>query len=228
MIRILKLENKGVIIVELTSKKNVIKSVVVSIFLNGLIPVAIYNLLLGNFSSFVSLLIATLVPLMDNLYHIIKHRKADAFGLFMLTGFILSLLAFLLGGSEKLILMRESLVTGILGLIFIGSLFYSKPLIYHFALRFSAKDESEQKGNFEKNWEFSYFRFVIRLMTAVWGIALLIEAIIKTILVNELSITTFLAVSQVIFYGILGVTILWTVFYRKYAKTRLDLLINTK
>jgi hypothetical protein len=213
--------------VELTSKKKVIKSVVVSILLNGLLPVVIYNLLLGYFSSFVSLLIATLVPLLDNLYHIIKHRKADAFGLFMLTGFILSLLAFILGGSEKLILMRESLVTGILGLIFIGSLFYSKPLIYHFALRFSAKDDSEQKGTFEKNWEISYFRFVIRLMTAVWGIALLSEAIIKIILVYELSISTFLAVSQIIFYGILGVTILWTVLYRKYAVTRLDLLINT-
>lgn len=212
----------------LTSKKNVIKSVVISILLNGLVPVAVYNLLLAYYSSFVSLLIATLVPLLDNLYHVIKFRKTDAFGLFMLTGFILSLLAFLLGGNEKLILIRESLVTGILGLVFIGSLFNSKPLIYHFALRFSAKDESEQKGKFENNWEFSYFRFVIRLMTAVWGIALLTEAIIKTILVYELSITTFLAVSQVIFYFILGVTILWTVIYRKYAKTRLDLLINTK
>lgn len=213
---------------EFTSKKKVIKSVVVSILLNGLVPVAVYNLLLGHFSSFVSLLIATLVPLLDNLYHVIKHRKADAFGLFMLTAFILSLLAFLLGGSEKLILMRESLVTGILGLIFIGSLLYSKPLIYHFALRFTSRNESEQKGTFEKNWEVSYFRFVLRLMTAVWGIALLLEAIIKTILVYELSITTFLAISQVIFYGILGVTILWTVIYRKHAKTRLDLLINTK
>lgn len=213
---------------KLPSKKNVIQSLAVSILLNGLLPVVLYNLLLGHFSSFVSLLIATLVPLLDNLYHIILHRKADAFGLFMLTGFILSLLALLLGGSEKLILIRESLVTGILGLIFIGSLFYSKPLIYHFAIMFSAKGESEQMGKFENNWEFPYFRFVIRLMTAVWGVALLAEAVIKAILVYVLTITAFLAISQIIFYGTLGVTILWTVIYRKYAKTRLDLLINTK
>ena len=169
-----------------------------------------------------------MVPLLDNLYHIVKHRKADAFGLFMLTAFVLSLLAFLLGGNEKLILMRESLVTGILGLIFIGSLFYSKPLIYHFAIRFSSNDESEQKGKFANNWEYSYFRFVIRLMTAVWGIALLAEAVIKTILVYELSISAFLAISQIIFYSVLGVTILWTVIYRRYAKTRLDLIMNVK
>ncbi|MEH7298918.1 VC0807 family protein [Neobacillus drentensis] len=212
----------------ISSKRKVIQSVIVSILINGLVPVAVYNLLLGHFSSFVSLLLATMVPLLDNLYHIVKHRKADAFGLFMLTAFVLSLLAFLLGGNEKLILMRESLVTGILGLIFIGSLFYSKPLIYHFAIRFSSNDESEQKGKFANNWEFSYFRFVIRLMTAVWGIALLAEAIIKTILVYELSISAFLAVSQIIFYSVLGITILWTVIYRRYAKTRLDLIMNVK
>jgi uncharacterized membrane protein len=212
----------------ISSKRKVIQSVIVSILINGLVPVVVYNILLDHFSSFVSLLLATLVPLLDNLYHIVKHRKADAFGLFMLTGFVLSLLAFLLGGNEKLILMRESLVTGILGLIFIGSLFYSKPLIYHFAIRFSSNDESEQKGKFANNWEFSYFRFVIRLMTAVWGIALLAEAVIKTILVYELSISAFLAVSQIIFYSVLGVTILWTVIYRRYAKTRLDLIMNVK
>lgn len=212
----------------ISSKRKVIQSVIVSILINGLVPVVVYNLLLDHFSSFVSLLLATMVPLLDNLYHIVKHRKADAFGLFMLTGFVLSLLAFLLGGSEKLILLRESLVTGILGLIFIGSLFYSKPLIYHFAIRFSSNDESEQKGKFASNWEFSYFRFVIRLMTTVWGIALLAEAVIKTILVYELSISAFLAVSQIIFYSVIGVTILWTVIYRRYAKTRLDLLMNVK
>ncbi len=210
------------------SKRKVIQSVIVSVLINGLVPVVLYNLLLDHFSSFVSLLLATLVPLLDNLYHIVKHKKADAFGLFMLTGFVLSLLAFLLGGSEKLILMRESLVTGILGLIFIGSLFYSKPLIYHFAIRFSSNDESEQKDKFANNWEFPYFRFVIRLMTAVWGIAMLAEAAIKTILVYELSISAFLAVSQIIFYSVIGVTILWTVIYRRYAKTRLDLLMNVK
>ncbi|HEY2421929.1 MAG TPA: VC0807 family protein [Neobacillus sp.] len=210
------------------SKKKVIQSIILSLIINGAIPVIVYNLLLGHFSSFMSLLIATLIPLGDNLFHIVKYRKADAFGLFMLTGFILSLLAFVLGGDEKLILLRESMVTGLLGIIFICSLFFSKPLIYHFAIRFSGSDESEMKGQFAKNWELPYFRFVLRIMTAIWGIALLGEAIIKIVLVYELSITTFLAVSQLIFYSFIGVAILFTVVYRRYAKTRLDLLINTK
>jgi uncharacterized membrane protein len=214
--------------VKVNSKRKLIQSIILSVVINGAIPVVAYNLLLGHFSSFVSLLIATLIPLGDNLYHIMKYRKADAFGLFMLTGFILSLLAFVLGGNEKLILLRESMVTGLLGLIFIGSLFFSKPLIYHFAIRFSASDEAEKKGQFVKNWEVPYFRFVLRIMTAIWGIALLGEAIIKIILVYELSITAFLAISQLIFYSVMGAAILFTMVYRRYAKTRLDILINTR
>ena len=210
------------------SKRKLIQSIISSIVINGLIPVVIYNLLLGHFSSFISLLIATLIPLGDNLYQIVKYRKADAFGLFMLTGFVLSLLAFVLGGNAKLILLRESMVTGLLGLIFIGSLFFAKPLIYHFAIRFSSSDESEMKGQFAKNWEVPYFRWVLRIMTAIWGIALLGEAIIKIILVYELSITAFLAVSQLIFYSVIGAAILFTIVYRRYAKSRLDFLTNNR
>ncbi|MDR7240715.1 VC0807 family protein [Neobacillus drentensis] len=210
----------------LKAKKKVIQTIVLSLVINGAIPVVVYNFLVDHYSSFVSLLIATLIPLGDNLFHVVKYRKADAFGLFMLTGFVLSLLAFVLGGNERLILLRESMVTGLLGLIFIASLFFAKPLIYHFAIRFSSNDETEKKGQFEKNWEVPYFRFVLRIMTAIWGIALLGEAIVKVILIYELSISVFLAVSQLIFYGVIGAAILFTIVYRKYAKTRLDLINN--
>lgn len=210
----------------LKAKKKVIQTIVLSLVINGAIPVVVYNFLVDHYSSFVSLLIATLIPLGDNLFHVVKYRKADAFGLFMLTGFVLSLLAFVLGGNERLILLRESMVTGLLGLIFIASLFFAKPLIYHFAIRFSSNDETEKKGQFEKNWEVPYFRFVLRIMTAIWGFALLGEAIVKVILVYELSISVFLAVSQLIFYGVIGAAILFTIVYRKYAKTRLDLINN--
>ncbi|MFK9093477.1 VC0807 family protein [Bacillus salipaludis] len=209
-----------------SSKRKVIQMIVVSLVINGAIPVVVYNLLTNYYSSFVSLLIATLIPLADNLYHIVKYKKADAFGLFMLTGFILSLLAFVLGGNERLILLRESMVTGLLGMIFIASLFFSKPLIYHFAIKFSAVDAAEQKGKFQKNWEIPYFRTVLRIMTAIWGIALLGEAVVKIILVYELSISTFLAVSQLIFYSVIGAAILFTVVYRRYAKVRLDHLTH--
>lgn len=210
------------------SRRKLIQGIILTIVINGALPVIVYNLLLDHFSSFKSLLIATIIPLADNLYHVVKYKKADAFGLFMLTNFVLSLLAFSLSGNEKLILLRESMITGLLGLIFMGSLFFAKPLMYYFAIRFSAGDESDNKGKFAKNWDVPYFRFVLRFLTAIWGVALLGEAILKIILVNELSISAFLAVSQIILYSVMGAAILFTVVYRRYAKKRLDILTNAR
>ena len=215
---------EGVDTIAISARRQIIQGIFVSIFINGIIPIAIYNMLLPHFTSLTSLIIATTIPLFDNFYHIIKQKQVDAFGMFMLAGFVLSILALLLGGNEKVILLKESFVTGLLGLIFVGSLFFPKPLIYYFAIRFSTSGSPAGKSAFEEGWKWPYFRFVMRLMTAVWGVSLVAEAIIKIILVSRLSVSAFLAVSPLVLYGIIGMTIAWTVLYRKYAKKRLDKL----
>jgi hypothetical protein len=145
--------NKGACGVSVRSKKDVFQSILLTVVINGVIPLVVYNVLLSYFSSIAALMMATAIPLLDNLYHVIKHRKADAFGLFMLIGFILSLIMLFLGGDEKLILLRESFVTAVMGLIFILSLFFSKPLIYHFAIRFTTNDDPAKKSKFEEGWK---------------------------------------------------------------------------
>ncbi len=202
-------------------RKKIIQAVLMSIVINGVIPLVVYNLLTPYTTSLTALMIATAIPLADNLLFIWKYKKVDAFAAFMLLGFVLSILAFFIGGSEKLILIRESFVTGVMGLVFLVSLLFSRPLIYHFAVKFLAGDNRSKQDIFIEGWKQPYFRFVLRLMSAVWGIALVGEAIIKIILVNQLSVTAFLAVSPLIFYSVLGVTILWTIFYRKHAKKKL-------
>ena len=202
----------------------VIKRVLGSIIINGVIPLVIYNMLLSHYSSLSSLMIAITIPLLDNLYHILKEKQVDAFGMFMLVGFVLSILALCFGGNEKVILLRESFVTASCGVIFVGSLFFPKPLIYYFAIRFTTSGGPKEKSAFEEAWKLPYFRFVMRLMTVVWGISFLAEAIIKVILVYKLSVSAFLGVSQLVFYGVLGMTIAWTVLYRKHAQKRSEIL----
>ena len=202
----------------------VIKRILGSIVINGIIPLVIYNMLLSHYTSLFSLMIAIIIPLLDNLYHILKEKQADAFAMFMLVGFVLSILALCFGGNEKVILLRESFVTASCGVIFVGSLFFPKPLIYYFAIRFTTSGGPEEKSAFEEGWKLPYFRFVMRLMTAVWGISFLAEAIVKVILVYRLSVSAFLGVSQLVFYGFLGMTIAWTVLYRKHAQKRMEIL----
>lgn len=209
------------------NRKKVLQGVALSLFINGGLPLLVYKMLEGRMTDIAALSIATLIPLADTLYHLLKHKKLDVFAAFMAVGFILSILAVLLGGDEKLILLRESFITGIMGLIFLGSLLFSKPLIYHFALRFTVGNNREQQSAFAENWKLPYMRKVVRVMTAGWGIALVAEAAIKCILVYTLSTTAFLAISHIVMYGIIGLAILWTYVYRKSSRQRLMELKNS-
>lgn len=200
------------------SKSKIANSIIFSIVLNGLIPMVIYSLMKQHFPELTSLITATCVPLLYNLYSLLKVKKLDAFAMFMLIGFTLGILALFLGGDERIILLRESFVTGIMGILFLATLLLPKPIIYYFAIKFTAEGNPERKLIFENGWKYSYFRFAFRIMTTVWGLASICEAAIKTYLVFHLSIIAFMAASQFVFYGIIGPTIIWTIWYSKHMK----------
>jgi hypothetical protein len=190
--------------------------VLFSLFINGIIPWILYVWLSNYMSSITALSIATLAPLSDNVVHFWKHRKFDAFGVLMLFTFVLTLILVGLGGSEKLLLVRESLITASVGVIFLCSLLFTRPIMFYLALRFIGKSD------FADNWKYDYFRFVMRLMTFVWGILLLLEATVRVIMVFKLSTEQYLLFSNFVLYGFIGTAILWTIFYRKRSRRRLE------
>ncbi|MBD3920415.1 hypothetical protein H8B09_16760 [Paenibacillus sp. PR3] len=191
------------------------KYVIFTLLVNGVIPWALYVWLSHSMSSIAALTIATMIPLVDNLFYLVKNRKLDAFGSLMLFTFVLTLALVALGGSEKILLIRESLITGAVGVVFLGSLVFRRPLIFHLAQRFIGSPD------FGDNWAYSYFRFVMRLMTFVWGIMMLLEAAVRTFMVFQLTTAQFLAASNFILYGFIGAAIAWTVVYRRYSAKRL-------
>ncbi|WCK56522.1 hypothetical protein PP175_11765 [Aneurinibacillus sp. Ricciae_BoGa-3] len=205
-----------------TSNKNkILRGVLITLALNGLLPLLVYEYLCSYMPSVTALSIATVIPLVDNFYSLIKHRHLDVFAVFMLVGFVLGLLVVAFGGDEHLILIRESFVTGFMGIFLLASFLFRRPFIYYFALRFIAGNDQARKADFAVNWQYPYFRFVLRLMTFVWGMVLLGEAAVKTILVYKVSIPLFLSLSNFITYGFIGAAILWTVTYRRHARKRL-------
>lgn len=192
------------------------KYIIMTLLLNGIIPWGIYVWLSHYMSSIAALSIATMIPLLDNLVYLIKNRKLDTFSSLMLFTFVFTLVLVALGGSEKVLLIRESMITGAVGAVFLGSLLFHRPLMFHLANRFIGNP------SFEDNWNYGYFRFVMRLMTVVWGIILLLEASVRTLMVFQLTTAQFLALSNFVLYGFIGGAIAWTVIYRKHSARRLD------
>jgi hypothetical protein len=188
--------------------------VILTLLINGVVPWALYIWLSDYISSIAALSIATMVPLIDNFVHLAKHRKLDAFGSLMLFTFVLTIALVLMGGSEKILLVRESLITASVGLVFLGSLFFRRPIMYYLALRFISNNE------FPTSWNYAYFRFVMRLMTFVWGIILTGEAAVRVVMVYQLSTERYLALSNFVLYGFIGAAVLWTVVYRRYSAAK--------
>lgn len=194
------------------------RSTMLTLVINGLLPWLVYTLLLPHTSGLFALSIATLIPLLDNVRSVWKHRKLDVFGGLMLFGFVLSLVMVLLGGSEKLLLMRESFITAAVGLLFLGSLLMPRPLIFYMVERFTRSVSPEE------NWQYPYFRRMMRNMTLIWGVGLLLEVGVKILMIHNWSTVQVLALSTPVSLSMIGLLILLTVTYRRRASVQMSKL----
>jgi hypothetical protein len=75
-----------------------------------------------------ALLASSAPPIAWSLVEFARHRRVDALSVLVAAGIVLSLLAMIGGGGPKFLQLRENLVTGIIGLVFLGS-----ALIYQLA-----------------------------------------------------------------------------------------------
>ncbi|AJI25636.1 hypothetical protein H8R29_28085 (plasmid) [Priestia megaterium] len=190
--------------------------IIVSVLFNIILLYLIYTVLKTHMTSIIALSLAACVPLVDTLYHLIKDKKLDMFSSFIFLGIVLSIVAAWIGGDERFILLRESYVTGIMGLVFLFSLLAPKPMIYYFAMRFTSK-----KSVITKRWEEEVsFRHFIRIMAAVWGIGLIIEALVKVVIVYEFPISKALVISPIVQYIIIAILIYWNIHFVKQRKQK--------
>jgi hypothetical protein len=202
--------------------REVRQEIILSILLGGVAPFVIYSLLRPHTTEIRALIVAAVAPLSLNVVSLIRKRSLDVFGVFILAGIVVAILAVLLGGSPKIVLIRDSIITGVTGVVFLASLLYRRPLIYYFSMHFSTGDDPKRRTEWAQNWAYPYFRYIMRLMTAVWGIATLVEAFARGYLVFHLPTETFLAISPFVQYGIIGATIAWTIWYARHAQRVAD------
>ena len=167
-----------------------------------------------------ALLASSAPPILWSLVEFARHRRLDALSVLVVSGIILSLLAMLGGGGVQFLQLREKLVTGVIGLVFVGSALIGKPLIYELArasMRRKSEDEAQQ---FEALQVHAGFRRTMMVMTLVWGVGLLADVAVGVVLVFVLSIREYLLVNPILSYGTMGGLSLWSFVYGRRAKRR--------
>jgi hypothetical protein len=190
--------------------RHLLQHVVPTLLVNGVAPFLVYTLLHAHMSQLHALMVTALVPLADGIVGLVRQRRINAFGALVFLSLVLSSLLVLVGGSPRLILVRESALSGLFGVLMLLSLFWPQPLVYYLARHFVAPSASAGWHTFQRAATSPRFRSFLRLLTVIWGLVTVLDAGLNTYLAFHLSVGTFLAVTPLARYGMMGGTFVWT------------------
>ena len=194
--------------------------ILVEAMVNFILPFAIYNYAEAPLGEVGALLASSAPPILWSLVELARHRRVDALSVLVVSGIGLSLLAMLGGGGARFLQLREKLVSGLIGLAFVGSALIGKPLIYELARASMRRKSDEEAQQFEALQVHAGFRRTMTVMTLVWGLGLLADVAVSVALVFALSIREYLLVNPILGYGTTGALALWSFLYGRRAKRR--------
>ena len=195
----------------------------VTLLPNVILPWVIYQIMTAQgFSTIQSLMATAVAPLAATLYGWLRDRRVDALGIMTLAFVVVGLVTSLISGDPIFYLVKESLLTGVWGLIMLGSLLARRPLTFYFGRQFMSGGDAERAAWFDRLWEQKAgFRALQRQMSVMWGLGLIGEALVRVVLVYVLPISVFLVVSPTMGLGVTGLLMLATMQLAKRGQARL-------
>jgi hypothetical protein len=194
---------------------------VLDLAVNLLLPWLAYRLATPHWGETGGLIASAVPPVIWSLVELARFRRVDALSVIVLAGIVLSIFAMALGGSPRMLLLRESLVSGVIGVAFLLSLPLRRPLIFYLARATVAREQADGAARITALInERPTFAAALRLMTAVWGAGLTGETLLRSWMAWTWPIERFLVVSPFIGYGIYGALLTWTLWYRKVLRER--------
>lgn len=180
----------------------------------------VYRLLNGRYGEFVALVASAAPPMLWSIYELARFRKLDALSLLVLGAILLSLLALLMGGSPRLLMVRENLFSIPIGLAFLISAATARPAIYYLAVATLQRQSAENRARFEAVWQRPHVLRGLRVMSIVWGAGLVAQGLLLGWMAWTWPIERYLLLSPIIGYGMIAVLLIWTFRYRSTLRRR--------
>lgn len=190
---------------------------ILTIGLNVVAPIITYNQLHDHgWSEFGALLVSSAWPVLDSAIHLAWRRKLDEFAIVTLVFLVITAVVSLVGAhSARALLIKDSCVTGLFGVLCLSTLLASRPLMFYFGRKFATDGTPESTAWWNGLWQFEGFRRTMTVLTTVWGVTYLVEAGVRVALAYVLDTDTMVTVSPIMIYGVLGMLALWTTLYSK-------------
>ena len=186
-----------------------------SVLLDMALPFLAYRALTARGAGEVpALWAAAAFPVAGVAVHWARARAVDAVGLLSLVALAAGLAIAQLAGDARSGLVAGSLPTGLVGAAFLASLLLPRPLAFYLGRQLMTGGRAELVRRWDASWADSPgFRRGTRVVSAVWGGGLLLEAAVRSLLALALPVATFLAVWPLLGYGAYGALMAWTLAY---------------
>jgi hypothetical protein len=183
-------------------------------------PLVAYNVLRSaGLTAVTALLLSGVFPAVGVAVGVIRHRRLDVVGAVVLAGIVMGTVAGLVSHNARLVLVEGSVPTAVFGVVCLGSLWARHPLMFSLAREFTGPDTAKGQ-EMTRLWQYEGYRQVFRVITAVWGVAFLIEAALRVVIVYNTSAGTALAISKVMPFVFAAIMSAWTVAYGMHRKKK--------
>ncbi|CAB4405012.1 unnamed protein product [Rhizophagus irregularis] len=230
--------------INLTKKEKLIIlfRIILMLFFDIVLPLVLYYVLKNYMLEVWALTISGVPPFLVVIYGLITKRRIDILGALIIMGFIVTGIVASLKRDARIQLLRESAVTGTIGLVFLISLLPIKigssqirPMSYYFARDMqtggsfgsSSKKNKNVTNDINERWERLWndnavFRRGYRVLTALWGVGFVLEAPIRIIVIFKApTVERAFFWTNIITYSWLGVMILLDAIYNRWFKKQI-------
>ncbi|WP_433782235.1 VC0807 family protein [Actinomycetospora sp. CA-101289] len=182
-------------------------------------PIVVYDVATDHGVTEVgALLLGTVGPLLEMVITAVWRRRLDEFSTVVLVFLVLGVVAALFFDDPRLVLLKESAVTGLFGLVLLVTVPTSRPLMFLFGRRFATGGDPARVAWWNGLWAYPGFRRTQRGLTLMWGATFVVEAVVRAVLTYRLPVATMVVVNAVAPPVVIAVLVVATVVWARRSR----------
>ncbi|MGW4061046.1 VC0807 family protein [Amycolatopsis sp. NPDC004747] len=170
------------------------------------VPMGIYYALHSfGASDFTALAASGVFPLARTLFQFAKDRTLNSLALVVLVTNVVGMLLTFVTGDARMMIAKDSLGSGITGLVILASAFTAAPIMTKTMRPFLTRGNAEREAAWERLAGTGSFDAILRRCSVIWGIGFAVESAVRVAGAFTLPVSTMVWLSTVIFAGAFAV-----------------------
>src|SRR3954470_92603 len=127
-------------------------------------------------NDFTALALSGVFPLARTLFQFAKHRTLNGLALVVLVTNVVGMLLTFVAGDARMMIAKDSIGSGITGLVILVSAFTAQPIMTKTMRPFLTRGNAEREAAWERLSGTAQFDAVLRRCSVIWGIGFALES----------------------------------------------------